>query len=154
VVTVRKVLHKGLCLSRFLFKELGVARDGSTLAMDRAHEIPNPVRSAAVREQCHGNPMKWGERPSASKVLRTRVPSGGGSASVDGDGRWPHVPAVSLKNLAREAALAAERRAIVRALEQTRWNRVKAAKLLTISYRSLLYKIKHFQLEPGTRQTP
>jgi DNA-binding NtrC family response regulator len=27
-------------------------------------------------------------------------------------------------------------------LQQTRWNRVRAAKLLGISYRALLYKIK------------
>jgi DNA-binding NtrC family response regulator len=27
-------------------------------------------------------------------------------------------------------------------LEQTRWNRLRAAKLLNISYRALLYKIK------------
>ena len=35
-----------------------------------------------------------------------------------------------------------------RVLEQTRWNRVKAAKLLKISYRALLYKIKQVGLEP------
>lgn len=98
--------------------------------------------------------MSWDDRPAASRALRTRVRAGGGSASANGDVHGPRVPAVSLKSLAREAALAAERKAIVRALEQTRWNRVKAAKLLTISYRSLLYKIKQFQLEPGSRQTP
>jgi len=33
-------------------------------------------------------------------------------------------------------------------LAETRWNRVKAAKLLKISYRALLYKIKQVGLEP------
>jgi two-component system response regulator AtoC len=48
----------------------------------------------------------------------------------------------SLKDIARNAARAAEREAIARILHQTHWNRVKAAKLLKISYRALLYKIK------------
>jgi two-component system response regulator AtoC len=54
---------------------------------------------------------------------------------------------ISLKNISRKAALAAERQAILDALEQTRWNRMRAAKLLSISYRALLYKIKDAGLE-------
>jgi two-component system response regulator AtoC len=53
----------------------------------------------------------------------------------------------SLKDISRRAALAAERTAILKALEETRWNRVRAAKILNISYRSLLYKIKDAQLD-------
>jgi two-component system response regulator AtoC len=55
--------------------------------------------------------------------------------------------AVSLKDIARTAARAAEKDAIARVLEQTGWNRVRAAKLLRISYRALLYKIKHAGLD-------
>ena len=43
--------------------------------------------------------------------------------------------------------LEAEREVIGRALEQCRWNRVKTAKLLQISYRALLYKIKDMGLK-------
>jgi len=64
------------------------------------------------------------------------------------------VEAVSLKDIAREAAQAAEREAMAKVLEQVRWNRVKAAKLLKISYRALLYKIKQVGLEPELRGTP
>jgi len=65
------------------------------------------------------------------------------NAGDDGNGApEPTEPrALSLKEIARHAALTAEREAISRMLEQTRWNRVKAAKLLNISYRALLYKI-------------
>jgi two-component system response regulator AtoC len=49
---------------------------------------------------------------------------------------------ISLKDISRKAALVAERQAILNALEQTQWNRMRAAKLLNISYRALLYKIK------------
>src|SRR5215467_7932378 len=56
-------------------------------------------------------------------------------------------PAGSLRAISREAAQAAERSAILKALKQTHWNRLLAAKLLNISYRSLLYKIKEGGLD-------
>jgi two-component system, NtrC family, response regulator AtoC len=54
---------------------------------------------------------------------------------------------LSLKEISRRAVLEAEREVICRALEQCRWNRVKTAKLLKISYRALLYKIKDMGLK-------
>jgi transcriptional regulator with PAS, ATPase and Fis domain len=41
---------------------------------------------------------------------------------------------------------AEEKTLIAQALSQTNWNRRKAAQLLDISYRSLLYKIKEYQI--------
>jgi two-component system, NtrC family, response regulator AtoC len=60
----------------------------------------------------------------------------------------PRTEVLPLKEVARAAARAAEREAIARVLEQTGWNRVRAAKLLKISYRALLYKIKEVGLGP------
>ena len=60
---------------------------------------------------------------------------------------------LSLKEISRKACLAAERDAIGRALEQTGWNRVRAAKALKISYRALLYKMKQSGLT-GARDYP
>ena len=54
---------------------------------------------------------------------------------------------LSLKEISRRAVLEAERQVIRRALEQCRWNRVKTAKMLKISYRALLYKIKDMGLK-------
>jgi two-component system response regulator AtoC len=54
---------------------------------------------------------------------------------------------LSLKDIARSAARAAERDVMERVLAQTGWNRVRAAKLLNISYRALLYKIKDVGLD-------
>jgi two-component system response regulator AtoC len=51
--------------------------------------------------------------------------------------KWP-----SLKEVHREATLKAETEVIRKALEMTNWNRKKAAELLNISYKALLYKIK------------
>ena len=49
---------------------------------------------------------------------------------------------VSLKEIARGAALRAEREAISAMLARTNWNKRKAAARLQISYKALLYKIK------------
>jgi two-component system response regulator AtoC len=64
---------------------------------------------------------------------------------ASGDDRAVKRPApdvLSLRDISRKAAQSAERSAILQALEATRWNRARAAKLLNVSYRSLLYKIK------------
>jgi DNA-binding NtrC family response regulator len=52
----------------------------------------------------------------------------------------------SLKSLVQSVKLEAERRAIVSALERTGWNRKAAARLLKVSYRTLLYKIEQYHL--------
>jgi two-component system response regulator AtoC len=48
----------------------------------------------------------------------------------------------TLKEVAKIAQRKAERDLIAKVLEQTRWNRRKAAQILDISYKALLYKIK------------
>lgn len=50
---------------------------------------------------------------------------------------WP-----SLREVHQEALKKAESEAILKALEMTNWNRKKAADILNISYKALLYKIK------------
>jgi len=52
-----------------------------------------------------------------------------------------------LAEVAREAALNAERSVIADTLKQVRWNRRKAAELLGVSYKTLLNKIKETGLE-------
>ena len=42
--------------------------------------------------------------------------------------------------------LEAEKNAIAAALERTGWNRKAAARLLKVSYRTLLYKIEQYQM--------
>jgi len=53
----------------------------------------------------------------------------------------------SLRNIGKKAALEAEKKAIRKVLEHTRWNRSKAAKILRVSYKTLLYKIKESGLD-------
>ena len=64
----------------------------------------------------------------------------------------PPAPALSgsLKDLGRLAAREAERVLICQTLDQTRWNRREAAKILGISYKALLYKIKDAELDKAS----
>jgi two-component system, NtrC family, response regulator AtoC len=52
----------------------------------------------------------------------------------------------SLKSLIQSVKSEAERNAIAAALEKTGWNRKAAARLLKVSYRTLLYKIEHYHM--------
>ena len=52
----------------------------------------------------------------------------------------------SLKHVGKEAAGKAERTLIHTILQQTHWNRKKAAGIMKISYKALLYKIKKYDL--------
>ena len=52
----------------------------------------------------------------------------------------------SLRSLVQSVKLEAERNAVTAALEKTGWNRKAAARLLEVSYRTLLYKIEQYQI--------
>jgi two-component system response regulator AtoC len=68
----------------------------------------------------------------------------GGEAPIEADrGVQP------LKEVTRHAIEEAERTAILGALTVTRWNRRRAARLLRVSYRSLLYKITDYAINPS-----
>ena len=53
-----------------------------------------------------------------------------------------------LKEVKKEAVRKAESELIRAVLLETEWNRKKAAKILQISYKALLYKIKEHGLAP------
>ncbi len=55
----------------------------------------------------------------------------------------------SLKELVRSLKDEAEMEAIADALEKTNWSRKEAARLLGISYKALLYKMRQFKLDGG-----
>ncbi len=64
------------------------------------------------------------------------------------------VATLGLKQIARRAARDAERLAIADMLERTHWNRAKAARMLGISYKALLYKIVDCGLVTKPAPTP
>jgi two-component system response regulator AtoC len=126
-------------------------REGFTLPPETIHRLKQHSFPGNVREL--ENMIK------RMIVLRdpdpSRVPLAGVTASAgdqDPAKRAKTAPG-SLRTISRKAAQAAEQSAILKALEHTHWNRLRAAKLLNISYRSLLYKIKAAGLDE-TRKTP
>jgi DNA-binding NtrC family response regulator len=72
-------------------------------------------------------------------------------AAVEDEAAEPVLPVgpVSLPELAREAAMRAERAAIQQALDRFRWNRRKAADYLGVSYKTLLNKMKECGISEG-----
>jgi two-component system, NtrC family, response regulator AtoC len=74
-----------------------------------------------------------------------------GRGSTGGGFQLPPIREFSLKKFAKRASQQAEHFMILEALKQTRWNRKRAAEMLGISYRALLYKIKEAGLPPKKR---
>jgi DNA-binding NtrC family response regulator len=87
-----------------------------------------------------------GALPPANQGLSYSAPPVAVAAPAPHPPPAPVVPmgaeTVSLKEIARQAALRAEREAISAMLARTNWNKRKAAARLQISYKALLYKIK------------
>jgi DNA-binding NtrC family response regulator len=77
--------------------------------------------------------------PSGAEKLRMAAAAGAAAAGQAPSG---------LKSLVRGMKDEAEAGAISTTLEQTNWNRKKAAVILKISYKALLYKIRQYGIEP------
>jgi len=60
----------------------------------------------------------------------------------------PDLTSLSLKKIKKKAMDRVEKEIIAYVLEKTGWNRSKATKILKISYKTLLYKIKDLEIEP------
>ncbi len=54
----------------------------------------------------------------------------------------------SLRDISRRAAVEAQRKALAEVLERVRWNRAEAARILRVSYKTLLNKISECGLRP------
>jgi DNA-binding NtrC family response regulator len=54
---------------------------------------------------------------------------------------------LNLKRVGKEAAELAEKEVIQKTLQETHWNRKKAARLLGVSYKALLYKIQKYRMD-------
>ncbi len=115
--------------------------------------VPPDVMEALTKHNFPGNVREVENLVKRMIVLgdpalaRTAVVPRKLDAAVSAPRRAPALLLPSLKDVARQAVRTAEREAIAKVLEDTRWNRVKAAKLLKISYRALLYKIKDVGLD-------
>ena len=65
---------------------------------------------------------------------------------INGD-KTPNLSSLSLKKVRKKALDRVEKEVISYVLEKTGWNRSKASKILNISYKTLLYKIKDLNID-------
>jgi len=92
-----------------------------------------------------------GSRDSSGKIVPMSQPTveSAFQATANGPLEMP-----SLLEIGRRAAMQAEREAIERVLAQTRWNRRQAAKILRVSYKALLNKLKAMEESKAPKTTP
>ena len=137
----------------------------------RRYSLPARMFSAAALEACERHSWPGNLRELEKFVKRYLVMGDGASSqeSLEGDADmafWKaylppsrgNPPVVTeepieagisgLKSLVQSVKGEAERNAIASALEQARWNRKAAARLLKVSYRTLLYKIEQYHMSP------
>jgi DNA-binding NtrC family response regulator len=137
----------------------------------RRYSLPARIFSAAALEACQQHSWPGNLRELEKFVKRYLVVGDGttslGAPNADGDmAFWnaylpsteksgltfdsaePQSTISGLKSLVQSVKGEAERSAITTALEQARWNRKAAARLLKVSYRTLLYKIEQYHMTP------
>lgn len=97
------------------------------------HHWPGNIRE--LENVIKGHVILGAEEALAAEVLRRKLPT-----TVA-----PQIPlegVVSLKKVTRQAVRELEREVILRSLQANNWNRKRVARVLSISYRALLYKIQ------------
>jgi two-component system response regulator AtoC len=136
----------------------------------RRYSLPARMFSTAALDACQRH--SWpGNLRELEKFAKRYLVMGDGSSGLEGRQRdddmafWnaylppakgnsglmvePAEPGISgLKSLVQSVKGKAERNAIVTALDQVSWNRKAAARLLKVSYRTLLYKIEQYHMSP------
>ena len=78
----------------------------------------------------------------------------GGETASAFDPEIPINGSISLKKITQKAVMEIERRVILKTLQAHHWNRRRAAKALSISYRALLYKIRQADLPSARAPSP
>ena len=118
--------------------------------LNKPRLVPNPPLPELAPPAFHAPPAAAAPPPpvAAAPPIAAAPP-----AETDDDDETADAPPPPgqdgrrLSDVAREAALAAERTVISDTLRQVHWNRRKAAQLLGVSYKTLLNKIKETGIE-------
>ncbi len=134
-----------------------------TSRLTKRYRVPEPSYSRAMVEGCQkyswpGNLrqleafvkrfLAFGDEAAALEELAGGPEAESSTEHHNGDFSRPPDEQSSLKSLVRHVKGETERSAIAHALEETHWNRKAAARMLSISYRALLYKIQEYRLIP------
>lgn len=129
-----------------------VTLTGTAVALFTAYPWPGNVREL---ENMLRRGVVLGDFDYVCQELRERVrftPEGDRENHLAEASSPPAVAAsavLGLKEVARRAAAEAERRVLLEVLERVRWNRSEAARVLKVSYKTLLNKIAESGLKVG-----
>jgi len=131
-----------------ILAELGRLR---TARANAESEYAERMAAAPMQPPPQSVPMS---RPAAAApppaAFAAPAPAPPSSSAPDGIAAAMGADGVNLQELARTAAMGAEKEAIQHALERFRWNRRKTAEYLQVSYKTLLNKMK----ECGISESP
>jgi len=137
-----------------MIKRFVILQDESLVMreLDKPRLVPNLPAMEPAPPAFHAPPPESVAAPPPQPVAAP--PPAAVAAQVDdgddGPDDAPPPPSSDgrrLSDVAREAALSAERTVIADTLRQVHWNRRKAAQLLGVSYKTLLNKIKETGIE-------
>ena len=106
------------------------------MILGEGEETIDDLLNTSVRQQRGSESQEAGTKPSIPVDLW----------GLHGD-KAPNLSSLSLKKVRKKALDRVEREVISYVLEKTGWNRSKAAKILNISYKTLLYKIKDLSID-------
>ncbi len=120
------------------FGRPGTAISARTLGLLRQYSWPGNVREL---ENMIKRFVVLGEEQSLKEEVESRLRTLDTRRRQAGGGGSALVPGIGLREIARRAAREAERAAIREVLERVHGNRAAAARLLRISYKTLLHKL-------------
>ncbi|HUQ89794.1 MAG TPA: sigma-54 dependent transcriptional regulator [Vicinamibacterales bacterium] len=129
-----------------ILAELGRLRN----ARANAESEQSSYSHGQMQQPQHSMPMSRPAAPAPPPPAAYAVPAPVAPPATDGIAASMGADGVNLQELARTAAMGAEKEAIQHALERFRWNRRKTAEYLQVSYKTLLNKMK----ECGISESP
>jgi len=132
-------------MNRVKYGKAPILLSPKTLQLFQDYDWPGNMREL---ENVVKRIILFGEAEVMREPLKNPFPARPvpGEDPDSGKGDSPRMKGQMLKRIGREAAEAAEKECLVRALQETHWNRREAARILQVSYKALLYKIKKYRL--------
>jgi two-component system response regulator AtoC len=150
---VEEIPLLGQHFMHYLSKHYGLpprAFSSAVLGACRSYSWPGNLREleSFVKRYLMMGESEHGIGPQDSRQSDEELDNqeGGSDPGQDRESKRIVVQSTSLKSLVQNVKLEAERNAIAAALEKTGWNRKAAARLLKVSYRTLLYKIEQYHM--------
>jgi two-component system response regulator AtoC len=110
--------------------------------VNRVHEeIVNTLSGAHAKPAAVWNGVERRESSSTGYAAAAHATNGNGAGAAGA------ADALGLRQIARRAAFEAEKKAVAEVLHRVRWNRKQAARVLKISYKTMLLKIAECGLD-------